>query len=694
MKLPSLLLLFCIHFFCKDAFAQKPVSSTPNRFCNRGFFDNGNGCIPCPPGTIAPDRSAVFCTPCPAGLYPNIPLELDLGYEDSRVECVSCGKGRFIAPNGECLPCPRGTYWDEDVAGDECKKCPPEKPFSSDGLTTPDRCFGCERGTSFFEDSGGVACELCNPGTFQPLENQLTCVPCPPGTVSDFDINPSEDSCKPCPAGTFGVTTPSESSCKKCSFRRYKPVRGSGGCRKCPEGSRGDARHERCIPNCNLGFARCKKLACPPGTQPKNMNYPKDAKNLRCESCPVDKFNPTFSTSECVSCPQTMMPNAARTACICKPNLFRFRGQMSCSACPKGSTVLNEFECKCPAGKFFRPRFSQPCNCLPFNRSKDFSVPAVEAECRPCTPRELRNSKAGSGSCVLCESGEVFDEKRNKCVKCPRGKTTDLGDKKCKPCKLSYRDADGKRTCGCRPGQVQSGSTCKLCPAGTAAKRSRNQCEACRGWKFSDKPGSTKCKSCPPGRRYAKVFENNKKCPPLCPEGASGSNGKCFCKAGYATRGPRNDLRCQKCPKGQTSSGTFFGRSVCVCKKSGFERKGGKCVPCQPGFVAGPDDKRCRPCGWQTVPNRERFACEGCPVGTFTFRNDSTECVKCEAGQFVTKDDGCSSCKPGFRVRSGKCVRCSEGVSPGGDVSFCAECPEGKVPDNSRATCIDAKVDG
>lgn len=77
-------------------------------------------CNPCPPGTTTPNFGSTSIDQCS--------LEV-------------CRVGHYLnSSSEECVPCPRGTYQDEEQRDLECKSCPPDTTTDGMGSTSRSHC--------------------------------------------------------------------------------------------------------------------------------------------------------------------------------------------------------------------------------------------------------------------------------------------------------------------------------------------------------------------------------------------------------------------------------------------------------------------------------------------------------------------------------------------------------------------------
>lgn len=662
------------------------------RTCPAGEFDNGNFCQRCPSGTFQPNAGNFRCLPCPSGSAPS--------YNWQR--CVSCKRGEFVSETRGCDRCHQNDYTDRPNAP-ACLPCPLGTENSFLRARSLASCRPCKPG--HFQDLryGRGNCDVCPHGSYQPAERATRCLACPAGTTSNVNREAggpakSIDRCFACAPGKFSVAVFNETAvppvilrrfCGLCPEGSYSTTNRAKACAKCPPGSVPDETSSRCVPACKPG-EKCH--SCPAGMQPKRAGF-MPRRKVKCVACPKGTVNTGKSVSACAECPSDLVANADGTACVCPKKLVRspiakpYEGEKACYRCPKGSKKADDNTCRCEDDAFqWSKREHQigpfeftigECRCKPLTILKDGS-------CTPCPQKLLDKVLAGNSNpliCNHCPTGQMFNAKRATCEPCPEGTTVKPGFEKCVACTEETRGQPG---CACAPGEELLYGKCKKCFWGKAVNGTYlNGCEYCAPGTFSDEFGLQECKVCPPKQRYA-VSRGWRRCPPVCRPNTEVRDGECKCMAGYRMVGGqfRNPI-CEKCPgelmayDGSRSCGCPTGHVIvnnkCVQCAAGTEVQDGLCAPCRRNFIA-------------PVAGTEK--CERCGEGSFFNSIGGTKCITCAKGEFVTPTGGCKSCKPGFRVRNGKCVKCVDSVSDGGNVSWCKPCKNGKVPAADGGSCV------
>lgn len=632
------------------------------RRCDAGFFDNGNLCKRCPAGTVSSSGS-FQCTACSNGTFVGSSLE----------ECRRCFPGEFVNKKLVCTDCPRGEYSDTFNSA-KCTKCPPNTITNFEGAFEVEFCFGCSPGSAIggmFSNSDRP-CGLCTSGTFQDQDPGLDCKPCPPGTGStDADTDTgtedrsSVDTCKPCPPGTYSLLQYGSRTCTSCPKGSIAPTEKTAECTSCSPGSFAADGAMRCVTIDNGS-----DIICPSGTE-KN--------GTECVSCPTGTVNMNNSQTECKLCRNGLIPSEENDRCVCPVGQIIDIGGKGCKKCPARSIKINETACRCKSPFISVNDDFLECAC-PYHFRRSGS------NCVACNGRQLAQSvNLHTLDCTLCPEDTIFNPKSGKCDKCPPGTKTPFGKMvdSCKPCKNTFMRS-GVLNCGCGPGTSLRGNACKKCPPGTASNNPFG-CDECYAPQFSDVAGLQFCKKCPKGQRYDPSGTAQKKCPPPCPANSKPGAFECECNNHSVEKRVRGKLTaCNRCP-GKQRADTF--RQKCVCKK-GFSVEGEKCKKCPAGTFSRKGLK-CKQCNERSFnKGRGNRICERCRPGSFSVFTGGKKCVFCKKGSFITKKGGCGRCKPGFRVLNGRCVKCINSISSGGNVAFCAPCKSGMVLNKNNSRCM------
>lgn len=604
-------------------------------------------CIPCQSGYYKASPGYGLCLPCPLysssepfggqrGLYPPAADRClcDPGYTLELSQCVMCGAGYvkplpgdfacnacrdphavsqegsmdpadclcimgwyFSPEDGNCEPCPEGTYKDR-VGNDECTRCAvgsnTEYAESSDQI----ECL-CAKG---WTGAGGDLCEICPAGSYKDVIGTSACQACPAGALSsegtdslagcscDVGLTLSGGRCVPCPEESFkdSVGNMACTSCptSECEVGMYRTACGgvlggvcelecvnkppfstykSGGvysssCRydvACPEGSlplygtgeqSGDTTGCECAPGYASGDGAC--TACAPGF------FTALAGAGTCTLCPAGNYSSEPASASCPACPALSRSEAGASSiaqCGCLVGFALDPATGSCSLCPAGQT----------------------------------STGGPGAPCTPCGAREYAVVLVG---CVMCMGETVPDTSLSTCIcragwrglpggcaKCPAGTYSDDGTTgECTPCEANSHSAEGAAACLCNAGYSSSQygtisggvgtPPCHPCPRGTDSLPGSNACSECEKGSYQD--GSPYlCKPCG-------LFATTERT-------GSTDSGACSCEDGYSKDSagvcklvcPALDL---VLTNAQVSSGGGAG-----VKLEGFSTT----VTCMPGFM-------------------------------------------------------------------------------------------------------------
>lgn len=657
----SILLLLC--FVQIHVVISQLIPNDTGRTCDRGFFDNGNLCLRCPKGTTS-SRGSFQCSTCPNGTY------LDL----SGTTCSPCFAGEFIDSNLSCKLYPRGTYSEVQNAA-SCTKCPSNTTVDFEGAFEASLCEGCRPGYGY----GGLGsnsdnlCGLCEAGSYQDQDPGLDCIPCPPGTGSneEDEANPiyssmwtSIDECRTCRPGTYSKLQFGIRNCVPCPNGSIAPKNGTEECMVCPSGSVSVDSGLRCAEEVSEGNN------CPIGTE---------RNGFRCVPCPNGTVRVKTVQKTCVRCRNGFVPSAKKTRCVCPSHKIIDKRTKKCIECPERSVRVNKTTCRCELPFInLRDRILR-CVCPFHSRRKGLN-------CVACSERELAQSvKRRPGDCTLCRKDKIFNPATGKCDNCPTGTESPFGRiaRKCRRCKPRFK-RNGVFKCGCPKGSIIRNNKCRKCPPGTASNR-LNGCDDCFAPFFSDVPGLRFCKRCPKGQRHTTTGGRQKKCPSPCPANSKTDGFECECNSRFIEKRVNGKLvACTRCPRG--SKADVFHLN-CVCKK-GFALLGKKCKKCPVGSFSS-DGLRCKQCDERSFSRgRGNPKCNKCRPGAFSLLTGGKKCIFCKKGSFITRKGNCGRCKPGFRVRNGRCVKCINSVSSGGDVGYCVPCRSGMVPNKNNSRCM------
>ncbi|XP_004589499.2 signal peptide, CUB and EGF-like domain-containing protein 1 isoform X3 [Ochotona princeps] len=149
------------------------------------------------------------------------------------------------------------------------------------------KCVACRPGSYFSGESS--QCVPCAAGTYQNLEGQLSCTPCPSSDGLGLAGARNVSECGgQCPPGFF--STDGFKPCQACPVGTYQPEPGRTSCFPCGGGLL--TKQEGTV-----SFQDCEtKVHCSPGHYYNTNTH-------RCIRCPVGTYQPEFSQNHCLTCP-------------------------------------------------------------------------------------------------------------------------------------------------------------------------------------------------------------------------------------------------------------------------------------------------------------------------------------------------------------------------------------------------------
>lgn len=144
------------------------------------YYDlKSESCHPCGYGLYQPQEGSFKCIPCGPGLTTRS------NQATSSQECrEECAAGLNLSINGNCEPCPQGTYRPRGTP--TCVKCPPGRTTASVSSVRQEQCSleVCKQG--YYLNATLEICMLCPKGTYQNMEQRETeCITCPSDTTTE-----------------------------------------------------------------------------------------------------------------------------------------------------------------------------------------------------------------------------------------------------------------------------------------------------------------------------------------------------------------------------------------------------------------------------------------------------------------------------------------------------------------------------
>ncbi|MGH0162299.1 UNVERIFIED_CONTAM: hypothetical protein FKN15_067495 [Acipenser sinensis] len=655
-------------------------STRPSGQCSPGFYCTGGSAFPAPGDSVMGDRCrAGFYCPrgsateqaCPAGTFSNRP-----GLSDS-AQCQACSPGHFCTESGQPTvsgPCLAGFYCLE----------------------------GSRSSTPFLKEFGGV----CSPGHFCPNGTALP-VPCPTGTYRAESGGRSKGDCRPCPAGnvhlsavlSYRVSVRIHAHYYLPFSGSYQGLEGQRQCDPCPPGfyCRPQALHAQgaVIPQpCPAGHFCPRETEfgtqkpCPRGTHSRQLGLTSAAE---CSPCPAGYFcgseglvqptGPCAPGFYCTAGAWVPNPSDSITGAACPRGKYCQAGSVVGGKpipghhCPPGSAHAHP----CPTGEY------QP------NPGSDYCIPcrpgfyceeAIAGDPRPCPPHTY--CPAATQVPQLCPNGTFtladmsgLQEERE-CLPCPSGKFC-RGGKIQGSCAAGFLCLSGSSEFTPGGSELENRTSWFYCPEGT------EEPSACPAHTVRASPGASQrdhCLPCPPqywckegdpvlylcpaGHYCNGLKESDPQItagPQECPvhtyraDPGAGSRGDCLtCPAGYHCNSTGlTDYVHHPCPPGFWCPGSG---SPVLCPAGTMRTEPGStavshCDPCTAGFYC-PDPMVTGQPNIHGIPCR---ASSECPPGAVTE-------VLCRAGSYCGPQTGAPSACPGGCVFPFYCPPSSSRLLP------------------------------
>eukprot|EP00960_Hanusia_phi_P066276 766358-Hanusia_phi.AAC.1 len=647
--------------------------------CDAGFTGNdGEECIPCPPGSYKAARGNSSCLLCPAGKFSS---KIAADSESACLPCMShSNSAAGSTSNDDCL-CDEGYKKDVNVSGN-CIPTDVRSWFMAGSCQScTDKCASIGR-TCANADPAASYVKTIASFLGYPCDDIWQSIP-EPYPAPGMELNHYGYTCNRCCVyGASGVTCDSVS------------VRYDGGCYsyhrrfcKCDPHHDTDGyytENDGSITLCSIGFY------CQGGVRhscPENMTSSEGMTSVNDCICKpglyrVSSSSSSSSSSSCSMCPGgTYSKFAGSSACVtCPPGAFSIPGSSSCQTCALGtrSTARSTycFHDPCPVGTY---QINASCLPCPLGHFSDTPGSIV---CQPCQPGTYMNSTSGASACSKCLSQEYsfegsyfcsckagyaavsasfYLEAGSSCGACPANTYRRLlAQDGCTACPANSFSLPGSAACSCLPGferlesELQVLRSCEPCAAGYFSNGS-DVCAPCPLDSYAELGGSTTCVRCPQ-RSFTSAM-------------ASTSLFDCQCFNG--TFFDHDKGLCEQCPPGYwCTSGQMFvcpvnsaslkgsdDASNCECKDGFTETALGSCVTCPANY-------------W--CANASKFAC---PANS-TSRSGSAMRADCQclAGFMLAEDGECTPCLKGLYCNSSRSDPCpANSSSPIGAMSI-AQC--------------------
>jgi len=577
------------------------------------------------------------CTPCGENVYCtgnelfNCPdKSISLPFSSSVQDCL-CEAGYSITEDGECSPCPAGTF--KTVQNNQpCTDCPADKYSTTIGATSASNCLSCPQFSSSPPGSSILTNCTCND---QYEAWGFQCVP----ACNDFSSRAQEGGncqCDPGYEGDDGTAPLYVTSCVACEPGHFKSERGDSNCNPCPESTFAPNSNTIQCQDCP-DFSFSEEGSISQSDCKCRAGYEKV--NGACSPCQAGHFKGFVGDDLCQPCEAGSV--SAEGAVFCNPcaeNYYQHEaGKSTCFECvANSSSFAGSAGCQCNAG--FEPECQ---DCTVFLAASDPPLLTPEASCSPCKIGYFKNIIYNQ-DCVVCSPGkytlETASENVDSCITC-NGFTEDT--------------AEGRVCSSCPENSAAlAGSTsiysCKCNAAFTGPNG--GECTACSPGTFKSSAGSALCQNCPAGKidRGSVLVRNTEDS--TCRD----------CEAGKYSL---SNIACQSCPSNTNSPVASADVSACICNID-YEKVNGACAQCSPGYVKTvTGNQLCTACLPGTFDLNN--ACESCPTNSSSPEasaaisactcipghtgNDGSACASCEAGKFkpTTGSASCTACGPG-----------------------------------------------
>lgn len=391
------------------------ASQATDCFCEKGYTNITNRCIPCAIGFYKSTTGNYSCLSC----------EYDrstIANGSTSIESCLCVEGKYQEVSGittsTCKLCESGTYKDI-ISNSQCSQCD-QNAYSIEGSEDVTACR-CNAG---FSGEPGSQCVACERGKYRgELDEQYICHNCPVNTYNVLDTSTSATNCKSCPVNTTteGASgahapiqctcdpgfekriqqTPEGSSwtCQECSAGSYQPETNSSSCVLCFPGQFSEAvasAQDQCIEcedgsyNTEYGASTCNE--CDAGTWQNLTVF--DVKSIPCSVCPVNSTS--FITAS------TTIKN-----CTCDPGFVLALNPYRCDACPAGSYCPESgLSFACASNTWSATGATSCTSCGPFSRGVLPTHMTSPRQCQ-CIPGY---EGTGDSDCSACEVGKYQSE--------------------------------------------------------------------------------------------------------------------------------------------------------------------------------------------------------------------------------------------------------------------------------------------
>ncbi|EKX37161.1 hypothetical protein GUITHDRAFT_145261 [Guillardia theta CCMP2712] len=644
------------------------VKCPPMTFNDLPGQSSASSCLPCLPGSTAPEGSA-SCS-CPAGQYDTDPT--------GQASCLPCPSNTFNDHAGQlgvssCLPCPNNSYSAEGqvacfcnygyFSAGQCLGCPAGKYKQDVG------CFDCPAFATSNEGSVSSSQCFCRGGYYGSPSS--SCLICPLNTTSLPGAAATLSDCI-CEEGYYGSNT----DCVQCPLLSKSPAGSTvlSSC-TCVPGSAGDpGRNISCKlcsavdPN-SYSWESSFNCSCNAGYY-GSFVFVEDRVQVNCSLCPQGTYSSTPAVTHCTSCPSnktSQLGSTSLSACTCPTGTVEASGECVVT---QRRLLASSDEVSCPPNS--SQTMSGSCLCDPGHFSSSGAPP-----CSPCMEGTVTKF-AGSSSCASCPAGSISIQDRTSCV-CPVGQYGQAGScVRCPSGMLAVAGSDEASDCECEEGFYlhEEEEACRRCPEGSSSRRGSvglGGCACVRGY-FGRPWEGRGCSACPAN---ASSEEN------------STTAQECFCSAGFYA-GVGEDLSCSRCPPRSFSLPGSRSISNCMCDEGFYGNLSAHqdCSPCPANSLAVGSRLLLSDClcmeGYFSVPSGRCLACPANALSSLGSRS-IFDCT-CNAGYYGT---------PGVLSSPPTCKACPAGKYSWGPVRLtedsCLSCPAHSMSNSSSLSREDCK---
>uniref|UniRef100_A0A8W8JQE5 EGF-like domain-containing protein n=3 Tax=Magallana gigas TaxID=29159 RepID=A0A8W8JQE5_MAGGI len=532
---------------CPDGFLTPNIASTSAENCNEPFcipghyLNSSDVCVPCLIGFYKDVTGNGNCTACPS----NLTTPLISSTELSNCSIVVCDAGeKRISSNNTCMKCPLG-YYQPKRGENDCIKCGDGQTTEQVGTDTMTGCIPiCPAGEEYVSTS--KTCKECLLGSYKSeIGNNKACTRCPGGYTTEFtgSISVSNCSLPDCLPGTYR----SAGGCQNCTVGTYQDLNSQESCKPCPSvknttETTGAKSESYCIKFCLPGQQYDRTTAtC--------QNCPKDFYTNKtisqyCIKCPDGYITYGEGSDTCV---KLSIPDSGTTQAPAEPVQQTYSFNLKYKAevdCDNFGSIRNQIKANI-LGKIrghlrnLVKRFAKLCS-LPVISKCFASIEVKIKNCNTATTR--KRSTAPSFIDVelnIPDLGEtVTDSSKDVELQTEAVLQEDLDTQKAEYTPEGFT-LDGSSFVGkyvtCTVGYISTNNnqSCEKCLAGTYHDSTSNQCLNCTHNSYQEEDGQSTCINCPESINKYTLFTGSRSksdCVSECKKNPNycKNEGKCY----------------------------------------------------------------------------------------------------------------------------------------------------------------------